>query len=86
MSRKLQIHTDQTAQVLARCVCSGLVRSLDHRYRYSPRTATLGDQVDELARLYPAYRLAVISVTFARPTAPIRDFSEAFDLRPPKKR
>lgn len=86
VSRELRIDTDQAAQILSRGVRSGLVRGLNHRYRYSPRTEALADNLEALARLYPAYRLAIISVIFARPTAPIRDFSDAFHLRAPKDR
>jgi hypothetical protein len=39
-----------------------------------------------LAHLYPLYRLAVISIIYGQPTAPIRDFSDAFNLRAPKER
>lgn len=85
VSRELRIHTDQAARILSRCVRSGFVRGLDGRYRYSPRTATVGAHVEALARLYPAYRLAVISIIYAQPSAPLRDFSDAFDLRAPNE-
>jgi len=81
VSRELRIDADQAGQILTRCVRSGFVRHLDDRYRYSPRTPAIGVQVDELAQLYPAYRLAVISIIYAQPTAPIRDFSDAFHFR-----
>jgi hypothetical protein len=84
VSRELRIDADQAGQILTRCAHSGLVRQLDSRYRYSPRTAMVGAQVEALAQLYPAYRLAVLSIIYARPNAPIRDFSEAFKLRAPK--
>ena len=86
VSRELRIDTDQAARILSRFIRSGFVRGLDDRYRYSPRTATVDANVEALARLYPAYRLAVISIIYAHPTAPLRDFSEAFNLRAPKER
>lgn len=86
LSRALRIDADQAAGIMSRCLRSGLVRGLDGRYRYSPRTAALAENVDALDRLYPAYRLAIISIIFARPQGPIRDFCEAFDLRGPKDR
>ena len=86
VSRELRIDADQAGHILERCVRSGLVRTLDGRYRYSPRTAMVDTQVDALAQLYPNYRLAVISIIYAQPTAPIRDFSDAFNLRAPKER
>ncbi len=49
--------------------------------RYLPRTATVASDLEALARLYPAYRLAVISIIYAQPTAPLRDFSNAFNVR-----
>ncbi|MGH9042952.1 MAG: hypothetical protein ACRDZ3_22290 [Acidimicrobiia bacterium] len=86
LSRELRIDAAQAADIMSRCLRSGLARGLDDRYRYSPRTATLAESVDALDQIYPAYRLAVFSVIFDRPIAPIRDFSDAFDLRAPKDR
>ena len=86
VSRELRIDADQAARILSRFVRSGLVRGLDDRYRYSPRSAAVGADVEELARLYPAYRLAIISIVYGQPTAPLRDFSDAFHLRAPNER
>ncbi|MDQ3943758.1 MAG: hypothetical protein M3357_01095 [Actinomycetota bacterium] len=86
VSRELRIDTDQAARILSGFLRSGFVRGLNDHYRYSPRTATVGAHVEALARLYPAYRLAVISVIYAQPTAPLRDFSDAFNLRAPNQR
>jgi hypothetical protein len=86
VSRALRIDTDQAAHILKRCLRNGLVRNLDDRYRYSPRTGTVDALVDALAHLYPLYRLAVISIIYNQPTAPTRDFSDAFNLRAPKER
>jgi hypothetical protein len=86
VSRELRIDADQAEHILKRCVRSGLVRNLDDRYRYSPRTATGSAEVDALAHLYPLYRLAIISIIYSQPTAPIRDFSDAFNLRAPTER
>ena len=83
LSRELRIDPDQAGDIMSRCLRTGLARGLDGRYRYSPRTASLADSVDTLHRLYPAYRLAVISIIFDRPKASIRDFCSAFDLRAP---
>ncbi len=85
VSRELRIDTDQAARILSRFVRSGFVRGLGDRYGYSPRTAAVSAHIEALARLYPAYRLAVISIIYAQPTAPLRDFSDAFNLRAPNE-
>lgn len=50
-------------------------------YRYHARTAQLEPAVAELARLYPQYRVRIISLIYSKPTDKIRTFADAFRLR-----
>ena len=81
VARELRIDSDQAAGILARLKRAGLLRVEGESYRFTPRTPTLADAVATLAQIYPAYRVAIVSEIYARPSGPIRDFSEAFRLR-----
>ena len=81
VARELRIDSDQAAGILTRLCRAGLLRVDGDSYRYRPRSPKLADAVATLARLYPTYRLAIVSEIYARPSGPIRDFSEAFRLR-----
>ena len=78
---ELRLDVDQTANILTRLRRSGLLRAEGESYRYHPRDPALADAVGKLAQLYPSYRVAIVSLIYARPTGPIRDFSDAFRLR-----
>jgi len=65
-------------------VAGGFVASTggsDPRYRFSPRSEALREQVDVLAAAYRADRVAVIKLIFARPPDPLQSFADAFRLR-----
>lgn len=81
VARELRIDRDQAAGILARLSRVGLLRREGESYRFKPKSATLADAVAALAQLYPAYRVAIVSEIYARPSGAIRDFSEAFRLR-----
>lgn len=73
VSRELKIDVDQAGHLLARLAGSGLTDRRSGRYRYHPQSRDLLRAVDGLADLYPAYRLAVLSFIFSRPTGDIHD-------------
>ena len=81
VARQLRIDGEQAAGILARLARAGLLRTEGDSYRYAPRSHKLAEAVASLAQLYPAYRVAIVSEIYARPSGPIRDFSEAFRLR-----
>lgn len=81
VARELRIDSDQAAGILTRLCRAGLLQRDGNSYRYRPESSKLADAVATLARLYPTYRLAIVSEIYARPSGPIRDFSEAFRLR-----
>jgi hypothetical protein len=81
VARELRIDGDQAAGILARLSRTGLLRAEQESYRYQPRSEKLAEAVATLARLYPAYRVAIVSEIYARPSGPIRDFSDAFRIR-----
>jgi hypothetical protein len=81
VARQLRIDSEQAAGILARLSRTGLLRRGGASYRFEPRSAALAEAVALLAELYPTYRLAIVSEIYARPSGPIRDFSDAFRLR-----
>ena len=81
VARELRIDGQQAAAILARLSRAGLLREQAESYRYGPRSQKLAEAVASLAQLYPTYRVAIVSEIYARPSGPIRDFSEAFRLR-----
>lgn len=81
VANELRIDPDQAAAILARLQRKGLLRAEGASYRFQPRDPSVADAVRTLAELYPAYRVAIVALIYARPTGPIRDFSDAFRLR-----
>jgi hypothetical protein len=81
MARELRIDGEQAAGILARLSRGGLLGQEGESYQFKPRSAALAEAVATLAQLYPAYRVAIVSEIYARPSGAIRDFSEAFRLR-----
>ncbi len=81
VARELKIDAEQATEILVRLCRGGLLRSESEAYRYGPKSPKLTRAVATLAELYPTYRLAIVSEIYARPSGPIRDFSEAFRLR-----
>lgn len=81
LSRQLRIDAAQAEQILKRLARNGLVRGDGTGYCYDPKTPTLAAAVKRLSELYPAFRVAIISLIFSRPAGPLRDFSDAFRIR-----
>jgi hypothetical protein len=81
VARELKIDGEQASGILARLCRAGLLRAEGEAYLYGPRSPKLARAVATLAELYPTYRVAIVSEIYARPSGPIRDFSEAFRLR-----
>ncbi len=82
VGRKLRIDPEQAGWALAGLAADGLLVGGDESgYRFEPRLRRKGRAVDALAALYPAYRVAIISLIFSKPSGPMRDFSDAFRLR-----
>ncbi|HYH51240.1 MAG TPA: hypothetical protein VEG38_16965 [Acidimicrobiia bacterium] len=75
LARELRMNVDQARAVLTRLQRSGLLRTVDDTYRFDPRDPQLAGATAALAQLYPAYRVAVISLIYGRPTGAISDFS-----------
>ena len=53
----------------------------DPEYRYRPRSAGQGAEVQALADAYRASRVEVLGLVFRRPPDPVRSFSDAFRIR-----
>lgn len=81
IAKHLRIDPDQAKLILFRLSRGGLTKQNRDKYEYSPHDVVLADAVDALAEVYPAYRVAIISLIFADPGYSMRDFSEAFRLR-----
>jgi hypothetical protein len=74
LARELRMNADQAQAILTRLQRSGLLRTVGDTYRFDPRDPALAGAASALARLYPAYRVAVISLIYGRPTGAISDF------------
>lgn len=81
VGRELRIDPDQAEAALARLATDKLLSREEGGYRFAPVRAKKASLVDALARLYPAYRLRIISFIFSKPARPMREFSDAFRLR-----
>lgn len=75
LARHLRMNVDQAGAVLARLQRAGLLRTAGDTYQFDPSDPVLAGAAGALAQLYPAYRMAVITLIYGRPTGPISDFS-----------
>lgn len=82
VGRELRIDDDQAGKALARLAADGLFLGEEPGYRFAPRRPRTAALINKLAALYPSYRVAMISLIFAKPRGAIRDFAEAFRIKP----
>lgn len=81
VARELRLDVEQAAAILARMHRRGLLRAEGASFRFHPRHPAEAEAVAKLAELYPAYRVAIVALIYARPTGPVKDFSNAFRVR-----
>jgi hypothetical protein len=81
VARALVTQSDAAAGWLENLRDRGLARHDSGRYRYSPSSRELDRTIDALAESYANYRVAVISLIFARPSERITSFADAFRIR-----
>lgn len=73
VARELRIHADQARDVLTRLRRRGLLRGTGGAYHFDPQDPALAGAAATLAQLYPAYRLAIVSLIYSRPNNPVSD-------------
>jgi hypothetical protein len=64
----------------------GLAQRVDGAWRYAPADPALDDLIARVERAYRERRLTVINLIYAPKPNDLQAFSDAFRLRPPKKR
>ena len=80
---ELGLNRDQVRAGLRSLVQARLaVRRGDLYELISPATSA-GAAAEDLAKLYDRYRVRILNIIFAQPSGPVRDFADAFRLRPP---
>ena len=68
VARELRINIDQARDVLIRLRRTGLLRAAGGAYQFDPDDPALAGAAATLARLYPTYRLAVVSLIYRAPS------------------
>jgi hypothetical protein len=81
VGRQLRVDAEQAAVALGHLARSGLLARDGEAFRLRPKRDRDAELVARLAKLYPNYRVAIVSAIFSKPSGPIRDFSDAFRLR-----
>ena len=81
VAKELRIYADHAQELLSRLAKIGLLHEDAGTYQYAPRTAELAARIDDLAELYPSFRVAIIALIYTRASRSMRDFSDAFRLR-----
>ena len=85
---KLCTAVEMTATLLAELTQRGLLSAAEApevRYSYAPKTKQLAQLVTDLAQLYHARRVTVITLIYAQPVDKLRSFADAFRIRQDKK-
>ncbi len=82
VARELRIDAGSAAGLVSDLSARGFL-ALDAagRPRYAPSAATLAAAVPALETCYRERRVAVITLIFAKPPEPLRQFAEAFRLK-----
>jgi hypothetical protein len=81
VARALVTQNEAAAGWLEDLAERGLARHEDAGYRYAPVTPEIEGIVDALAESYANYRVAVISLIFARPSEGVTRLADAFRIR-----
>ena len=81
VARALVTQPEAAAGWLENLADHRLATDKDGSYRYDPPNAEVERTVDALAESYATYRVAVISLIFARPSERVTLFADAFRLR-----
>jgi hypothetical protein len=81
VARALVTQPEAAAGWLENLTQERLARSQGAGYRYAPATHELETTVDALAESYANYRVAVISLIFARPSEGVTRLADAFRIR-----
>jgi hypothetical protein len=80
----LQVSSDMIRVPLADLQARGLLTtdtSSPEAYRFAPVTAELNAQVDAVADVYRARRVAVVTLIYSLPLDRVKSFADAFRLR-----
>jgi hypothetical protein len=81
VARALVTQPEASAGWLENLAAHELAAGREGRYRYDPPSAEVERTVDALAESYATYRVAVISLIFARPSERVTSLADAFRLR-----
>jgi hypothetical protein len=81
VARALVTQREAAAGWLEDLTARGLARQDETGYRYAPVTPEVEGVVDALAESYANYRVAVISLIFARPSEGVTRLADAFRIR-----
>lgn len=82
VARELRIGPGPASTELGRLARDGfLVEEPPGTWRYEPADDAIARAVDDLARTYPTYRVAIVSLVFSRPSGVLQGFADAFRIR-----
>jgi hypothetical protein len=81
--KRLYVSTAVAAHVLGTLADRELFARSGDNFRYAPASLELAAAVDELAGTYVRALVAVTQLIHAKPSASVRQFSDAFRLRRP---
>lgn len=83
VSRELYTSIDAARKKLAHLQGRGLAsKTSESHFTYSPVSEFVGRNVENLAQLYKTRRVTIITLIYSKPSDQIRDFSDAFRLKP----
>lgn len=82
VAKELRIGPGPASTELGRLSRDGfLVEEPIGTWRYEPADFSMARAVDDLARTYPTFRVAIVSLVFSRPGGALQGFSDAFRIR-----
>ena len=82
VTAELGLNADHVRHLLGSLVRARLVDGREGGYRFRGTKTTRGAAAEDLAHLYDRYRVRLMNIIFAKPSGQIRDFADAFRLRP----
>lgn len=86
LAKELRVDADWVASTLPALEAIGTLKRIESGYSYSPRTQSLDQTIRSLAQAYSERRVSIVSLIFAKPADPIRQFTDAFRFKREDKR
>jgi len=83
VSAELRTSLQSVAANLELLKMQEIIRQSNETFSYAPKSPSLDQKIQELARVYPVYRIRITELIYLKPKTKIQSFANAFRLKKP---